>query len=70
MRSVADDVRDESRRRTAALSPEERVRLALELGDADVVVLSDARHMTADAARAHFSRTRRIGRQPSCANDD
>ncbi len=56
MRSVADELREETRRRTAALSPAARIRLALELGDDDVTSLSHAQG-------------RRLGRRPSRAHD-
>jgi methylmalonyl-CoA mutase cobalamin-binding subunit len=70
MRSVADALREETRRQTAALTPEDRVRLALELGDADVVALSSARQISADEARSLIARSRRAGRQPSQAHGD
>jgi hypothetical protein len=70
MRSVADDLRDETRRQTAVLTPDGRVRLALELGDADVAALSSARQVSAEHARALIARSRRVGRHPSQAHGD
>ena len=69
MRSVADELREDTRRRAAELTPEERVNLALRLGDADVAALSDARRITPAEARRIIAASRRVGRQPSC-NDD
>lgn len=69
MRSVADDVRLEAARAVARLSLEERIALALELGDDDVA-LYRAAHGTSDAdARAAFRRARAVGRLPSRSND-
>jgi len=69
MRSVADDLREETRRRMAALSPTARIRLALELGDADVTTISNARRLSHSEARAAIARSRRLGRRPSRAHD-
>ena len=70
MRSVADALREETRRSIEALSPEARVRLALELGDADVAALCEARGIDAAAARAAIAGSRRVGRLPSLAHGD
>jgi hypothetical protein len=70
MRSVADDLRDESRRRLAELSPAARIALALALGDEDLAALCEARQISAGAARAILARSRRAGRQPSCCHDE
>lgn len=70
MPSVNDEFRRESRRREAALSPEARVRLALELGDADVAALSEARGISPTESRALIARRRRTGRRPSACHDD
>jgi hypothetical protein len=70
MRSVADELRDEARRRDAALSPEARIELALRLGDDDARALAVARGISVAAARAEIARSRRLGRQPSCADRD
>lgn len=69
MRSVADDLREETRRRTEALSPAARIRLALELGDDDVTTLSHTQGLTLAEARATIAQGRRLGRRPSRAHD-
>jgi hypothetical protein len=69
MRSVADDLRAESRRRAADLTPEARLRQALDLGDADVAALCEARQLSARDAKILIRRHRRVGRAASCAND-
>jgi hypothetical protein len=69
MQSVADALRDETRRRTAALSPDARVQLALDLGEADVAALCEARDISTAEARATVARSRRLGRRPSRAHD-
>jgi len=67
---MADDLRDDTRRKDAALSPEARVRLALELGDADVQALCEAKGLSVEEAKATFARSRRHGRRPSRAHGD
>lgn len=68
MRSVADDLRAETRAQLTALEPAERLRLAFQLGDADVAALGGARGLTIDEAAAVFSTSRSVGRVPSVAN--
>jgi hypothetical protein len=68
MRSIADSLRDDLRRRVADLTPEARTRLAFELGDADVIRLCDARGITPAEAKALIARSRHVGRRPSVAN--
>jgi hypothetical protein len=70
VRSVADDLRAETRRRDAGRPPEARLQQALALGDADVAALAEARGLSADDARALIRRHRRVGRTPSCAGDE
>lgn len=70
MRSVADDLRDDTRRRMAELTPEARLSLALELGDADAQAFATARALSLRDARNQLARARRAGRVPSCANGD
>ena len=65
MRSVADDLRDELRQRVAAMTPEERMRLSFELGEADLTLLQAARGISRDEAKAIFKRTRQHGRRRS-----
>jgi hypothetical protein len=69
MRSIADALRTDTRRRLADLTPEDRVRLSLELGKADVAALSEARGLSSADARARIARSRQAGRQPSSCHD-
>jgi len=70
MRSVADSLRDETRRQTRGLSPEARLDRSLALGDEDVQALCDSRGVSAAEARAIIVRNRRAGRRPSRAHGD
>lgn len=69
VRSVADDLRAESRQRGARLSPSERFQLALTLGDADVELLSAARALSRDEAIEVIRRTRCHGRRRSVSSE-
>lgn len=62
MRSVADTLREASRRRVARLTPVERVQLAWALGDADVALMCSAQGISADDARRRIARSRQAGR--------
>jgi hypothetical protein len=68
MRSVADSLREDTRRGTKAMPADARVQLALSLGDADVFALAAARGIGVDQARTVIARSRSLGRQPSCAD--
>lgn len=70
MRSVADDLRAETRRQVASLEPFARLALAFALGDADVSMLTRTRGITIVAARRVFAAHRAAGRVPSVANLD
>jgi hypothetical protein len=70
MRSVADQLRDETRRKILALSPADRMRTAFRLGDDDVDRLVRAQRISVDEAHAIIRRQRSVGRRPSVANDD
>jgi len=70
MRSVADVLREGTRRETAELSPEARVELAFRLGDSDLEALVETRGVSAADARAAFARSRRHGRRPSQSHGD
>ena len=70
MRSVADLLRDGTRRETGELSPEARVQLAFRLGDGDLEALREARGLSIAHARAAFARSRRHGRRPSRSHGD
>lgn len=67
MRSVADDLRSETRRDVARRTPAERIELALQLGDDDVALLCAARGIPRDAARRLIARSRQRGRVPSAS---
>jgi hypothetical protein len=70
MRSVADDLRADTRAMVACLEPFARVRLALELGDADAAALARARGITVTDARRVFASRKATGRIPSSVNRD
>jgi len=70
MQSVADSLRDDTRRQTLALPPEERVERALALGDADVAAICEARDVTTAEARAIIAGSRRHGRRQSRVHAD
>jgi len=65
MRSVADDIRDEDRRALLALTPDARVRLALELGDCGLDAFRLAHDPPLDRAAAArvLERRRQAGRR-------
>jgi hypothetical protein len=65
MRSIADDLRVETRTALARLTPDERMDLAFRLGDDDVALLCVARGLRTEEARRVFARARRHGRMPS-----
>ena len=65
---VADEVRQEELREVLALSPEERMRLALELGTRDLRVYAEAAGISLEEARRRVDATRAAGRRPSVAN--
>ena len=62
MRSVADLLRQADREAVAELSPEARIALALELGDADLETLQHARGIDRAEAVRVFQRQRQAGR--------
>lgn len=65
MRSVADDLKQADREAMARLSVEERIALALSLGDSDLDALQHARGIGRAAAVRVFERQRQTGRTPS-----
>jgi hypothetical protein len=71
MRSVADDLREESRAEVRAMTPAERVALALELGERDLELYCQANGLTREEAMRLLDRRRQLGRStPSrCALD-
>jgi hypothetical protein len=73
MTSVADELRDEDRRALAALSPSERVALALKLGARALKLFASAQRLPLDQAQALLRQRRQLGRVPSrcmSAEDD
>jgi hypothetical protein len=69
MRSVADDLREESKRVDSARTPGDRLRLALALGDADCRLAAAYRGVTATEARRGFARARQHGRTRSACHE-
>lgn len=64
MESVADTHRDEDRRRMAAMTPSERIRLAFELGDRDLEIFRNRRGLSRNEALRGLRRQRQLGRRP------
>lgn len=52
-----------------ALSVDERIALALELGEEGIALLMSAQGIDREEAIRRIRRTRHIGRRPSVAND-
>ncbi len=67
MTSVADQLRNESRRRVLEMSPAARLELALRLGDEDATLFATANGLSEAEARLVLIRRRQAGRQPSVA---
>lgn len=65
MRSIADDLRTESRRDIARRSPTERIELAFRLGEDDVAILCAAQRVLPEEAKRLIARSRGAGRIPS-----
>ncbi len=70
MKSVADDLRVETRERVAKMTPEERIALTARLAADDLRMLAIARQVSDDAARKLLADRRRAGRRRSGAIDD
>ena len=66
MRSVADLLREEDRKAVLALTADERVRLALELGERDLETFRLAHDpaLTREEATRRLERQRQKGRRP------
>jgi len=69
MKSVADDLRRETRDAVLRLSADERMSLALRLGDEDVAMLIAMHGAGREAVLARIRRLRAVGRFPSRAHD-
>jgi hypothetical protein len=67
MSALAAHLRNRATHDVAQLTPEERIRLALALGDDDVRLYCAATGVSPDAARRCLSDTRRLGRRASRA---
>jgi hypothetical protein len=70
MQSVADMLRDESRALDRARTPAERLRLALELGDADCRLLAAYRGISVEEARRILAHGRQHGRIRSACQEN
>jgi hypothetical protein len=67
MPSVAQELKEDGRRRLASMTPDERLALAFRLAEDDVALRRAATAETDEDARAHFRRSRQVGRVPSRA---
>lgn len=65
MRSVADEVRREHAERSAALAPEERIRLALQLGELELELYCRREGLDRAAAVRQIRMQRQVGRRLS-----
>jgi len=70
MRSVADDLRDELQEEALNLSFEERMALALRLGERGLELFRQANGLDRETAIRELQRQRQVGRIPSkCMSD-
>ena len=65
MRSVADDLRQKDRAAVLKLTPEERIALALRLGERDLEIFCRAQGLDRKEAIRVLQRRRQAGRRPS-----
>jgi hypothetical protein len=70
MRSVADDLRDEQMREMLKLTAEERMELALRLGQRAIEVYMAANQVDRPTAIAALRRAANAGRVPSKCHDE
>jgi hypothetical protein len=70
MRSVADDLREEQLREMAAMTPAERVKLALRLGEEGLRLMMSTQGIDRDEAHRRIRQSRQAGRRPSRCHDD
>ncbi|MFL6197109.1 MAG: hypothetical protein ACJ75H_23185 [Thermoanaerobaculia bacterium] len=70
MRSVADELRERDRAAIRRLSPQERIELALKLGDEDLATFCQAQGVDRETGLRILQRRRQAGRTPSkCISD-
>lgn len=70
MRSVADELRQRDRESVRALSAQERIELALKLGDEDIAAFCEAQGVDRATGIQRLQRRRQAGRTPSkCTSD-
>ena len=65
MKSVADDLSREEMERTLLLSPDERMQIALRLGDEAVAIYAAANGVSESDARRILRQNSQFGRRPS-----
>jgi hypothetical protein len=65
MRSVADEAREQSRREVGQLSAEQRIALALRLGERDLELYCGKHGLDRDSGRRRLRRQRQQGRELS-----
>lgn len=71
MRSVADDLREEQLREMLELTPDQRVQLAMRLGEEALQFFMVTNHLTRDEAVRRIRKQRRAGRNPSrCMSEE
>lgn len=63
MPSVADELRKDTQEEVQHLSPDERVSLALELGDFDLALFCASQKLEPLVALERMRRTRQVGRR-------
>ncbi len=69
MKSVAEEAKADQLRKVEAMSVDERVRLALRLGDDDLAILCSVQGLTREEAISRIRRQRQIGRASSACMD-
>lgn len=67
MTSVADELREKTRREMLAMTPEERLALSFALGEADLESFRCASGLSREEALRELERRRQLGRRTSKA---
>jgi hypothetical protein len=71
VRSIANSLREEDQRVVAAMSPAQRVQLALRLGDESLRIYMAYNRVDRQTALGHFRQRAQNGRRPSgCLQSD